>query len=137
MMRLLFILSQRGEDEWDEQVRLYLEQVPDEEIENPPFFSFSAEKEEIGRKAVDAASHQKEIDQMLNNTAKGWTTRRMGKADLAILRLAVYEMLYDDSIPVGVAINEAVDLAKEYGDEGASSFVNGILAKLVPGKTQT
>ena len=54
----------------------------------------------------------------------------MNKVDLSILRLAVYEMLYDDSIPVGVAINEAVEIAKTYGGEDSSSFVNGILGKL-------
>ena len=54
----------------------------------------------------------------------------MGKAELTILRLAVYELLYDEEIPTGVAINEAVELAKEYGTEEASSFVNGVLAKV-------
>ena len=55
----------------------------------------------------------------------------MGKAELTILRLAVYEMKYDEDIPVGVAINEAVELAKKFGSEEAPAFVNGILAKLV------
>ena len=54
----------------------------------------------------------------------------MVSTDLCILRLAVYEMLYDDRIPTGVAINEAVLLAKKFGGDDSSSFVNGILAKL-------
>ena len=71
-----------------------------------------------------------EIDALLNENAKGWKTGRMNKVDLTILRLAVYEMKWDDDIPDGVAINEAVELAKRLGGESSSSFVNGILGKL-------
>lgn len=53
----------------------------------------------------------------------------MGKVDLTILRLAVYEIEYDDDIPTGVAINEAVELAKKFGQDSSASFVNGVLAK--------
>ncbi len=69
------------------------------------------------------------IDQALNEKVQGWDTGRMGKVDLTILRLAVYEMLYDDDIPTGVAINEAVELAKKFGQDSSSSFVNGVLAR--------
>ena len=62
--------------------------------------------------------------------AKGWKTGRMGKAELAILRLAVYELKYDEDVPVKVAINEAVELAKKFGGDESPAFVNGILAKL-------
>ena len=75
-------------------------------------------------------SHLPEIDALLNENAKGWKTGRMNKVDLTILRLAVYEMKWDDDIPDGVAINEAVELAKRFGGESSSSFVNGILGKL-------
>ena len=54
----------------------------------------------------------------------------MNKVDLTILRLAVYEMKWDDSVPVGVAINEAVELAKKYSSDDGPAFVNGVLAKL-------
>ena len=62
--------------------------------------------------------------------AVGWKTQRMGKVDLTIIRLALYEILYDEDIPTGVAINEAVELAKRYGTDESPSFVNGVLAKL-------
>jgi len=75
-----------------------------------------------------------DIDNLINEKATGWNTRRMGKVDLTLLRLAVYEILYDESIPTGVAINEAVELAKKYGQEGSFSFVNGVLAKFVSGE---
>ena len=57
-------------------------------------------------------------------------TSRMNKADLTILRLAVYEMKWDEDIPTGVAINEAVELARKFGGSGSPAFVNGILGKL-------
>lgn len=66
---------------------------------------------------------------MINQRAKGWTTQRMAKVDLTILRLAVYEIVFDDDVPTGVAINEAVELAKRFGQEESSGFINGVLAK--------
>ena len=129
VLRLIFNLSFRN-GEKDEQVQLYFEQVPDEAIENPPLFASPEEKEYIAQKARAVAEHFPQIDELLNQAARGWTTSRMGKTDLAILRLAVYEMRYDDQIPVGVAINEAVELAKQYGEDTSASFINGILAKL-------
>ena len=71
-----------------------------------------------------------EIDRMLNETSEGWKTSRMGKVDLAILRLAVYEMFFDEDVPMSVAINEAVELGKRFGTDDSSSFINGILGKL-------
>ena len=71
-----------------------------------------------------------EIDEMINAVTKGWKTGRMGKVDLTLLRLAVYEIKFEEEIPTGVAINEAVELAKNYGTDGSFSFINGILAKI-------
>lgn len=71
-----------------------------------------------------------EIDAAINEVSEGWKTKRMGKVDLTLLRLAVYEMKYEDDIPVKVAINEAVELAKQYGTDGSPAFINGVLAKL-------
>ena len=84
----------------------------------------------IRRKYEAVVSRLPKIDSLLNENAKGWKTGRMNKVDLTILRLAVYEMKWDDDIPDGVAINEAVELAKRFGGESSSSFVNGILGKL-------
>ena len=74
--------------------------------------------------------HLEEIDQLLNETSKGWKTSRMNKVDLNVLRLAVYELKYDEEVPTGVAINEAVELAKKFGGDESPAFVNGILARL-------
>ena len=72
-----------------------------------------------------------EIDAKINEVSEGWKTGRMGKVDLTLIRLAVYEMLYEEDVPAKVAINEAVELAKVYGTDNSPSFVNGVLAKLV------
>lgn len=85
----------------------------------------------IQNKILEVAKRVPQIDEMINRVARGWKTPRMGKADLTLLRLAVYEIKFDDDIPVGVAINEAVELAKKYGTQESPSFVNGILAKIV------
>ena len=78
-----------------------------------------------------------EIDQILNDYSRGWKTTRMSRVDLTALRLAVYEMKFDEDVPVGVAINEAVELAKMFGGEDSGSFVNGILGKIASGKKET
>ncbi len=70
-----------------------------------------------------------EIDALIDDKSSGWKVSRIGKVELSILRLAIYEMLFDDEVPQGVAINEAVELAKKYGQDQAGSFVNGVLAK--------
>ena len=84
----------------------------------------------IQNKIFAVTERIEEIDTLINAVAKGWKTGRMGKVDLTLIRLAVYEMKYDEDIATGVAINEAVELAKKYGTDNSSSFVNGILARI-------
>lgn len=84
----------------------------------------------ISEKCGKIITHLGEIDAAINEAAEGWKTTRMGKVDLTLIRLAVYEMRYEEDIPVGVAINEAVELAKKYGTDDSPSFVNGVLARL-------
>ena len=74
--------------------------------------------------------HHEEIDRIINDNLDNWSLERIAKADLAILRTAVAEMLYVESIPVSVSINEAVELAKKYGDERSYKFVNSVLGKI-------
>lgn len=85
----------------------------------------------LRRKAENIIDKIPELDEKINQVAEGWKTKRMGKVELTILRLALYEILYDEEIPQKVAINEAVELAKKFGGDESSSFINGILAKLV------
>lgn len=70
------------------------------------------------------------IDAYIMKNSKDWTIDRMSKIDLAIMRVAIYEILYRDDIPASVSINEAVELAKKYSHEDAGSFINGILGSV-------
>lgn len=74
--------------------------------------------------------HHEDIDRLITENLDNWTLERIARTDLAILRTAVAEMLYVESIPVSVSINEAVDLAKKYGDERSYAFVNSVLGKI-------
>ncbi|MGI6591627.1 MAG: transcription antitermination factor NusB [Eggerthellaceae bacterium] len=77
------------------------------------------------------ADHQNVIDEQIQSSSENWALDRMPAVDRAILRLACFEMLYLDSVPVSVSINEAVDLAKEFGGEDDSpKFINGVLGRI-------
>ncbi len=76
---------------------------------------------------MKACEKQEEIDERISVNAKGWKLNRISKVSLAILRLALAEILYFEDIPAGVSINEAVELAKKYATEEDASFVNGLL----------
>ena len=88
------------------------------------------DKTYISEKYAQIVEKLPEIDAMLDQVSKGWKVSRMGKVELTILRLAVYEMKFDEDIPEKVAINEAVELSKKFGGDEAPAFVNGVLAKL-------
>jgi len=78
--------------------------------------------------AKGVREHQEEIDRYISDNLKsGWKISRISKVSLALLRLAVYEMLYRDDVPVSVSINEAVKLSKKYTVKDDSSFINGVL----------
>jgi len=89
------------------------------------------ERQEIAEKTTKLLERLPEIDEKISEYSKGWQIDRIAKAELAILRVAVYEALFDESVPVGVAVNEAVELAKQYGEDNGSVFINGILGKIV------
>lgn len=88
------------------------------------------DSEYVHSKLFDIISKLEEIDGAIQEASDDWSIERMAKADLAILRLAYYEMKYDEDIPLKVAINEAVELAKKYGGDDSPAFINGILGKL-------
>ena len=123
IFKLLFMVEFYSKEEMAEQVKSYFEDFPEKEI---------CEKDHayIEEKYENICAVLPEIDEKIAGAAKGWKLERIGKSDLSILRLGVYEMLYDDDIPVGVAINEAVELAKSFGENESASFINGILGKL-------
>ena len=75
-------------------------------------------------------AHLTEIDGEIEAHAKDWSIQRIAKVDLSILRIAVYELLYESGIPEGATVNEAVELAKSFGGDKSSGFVNGILGAI-------
>ena len=118
---LLFRIEFNTREELQEQTEMFLEEKPDISEADSAYI----------RNKVDAILDiQDEIDRTIMKICTGWRLERLGKTELAILRLAVYEMLKDDDIPKGVAINEALELAKIYCSEDAPRFINGVLAKL-------
>lgn len=106
-----------------EQIRKYLD--------DPERNADEQSLEYIEKKANEIILRSEELDDIIDTYAEKWNTSRMGRVELAILRLAVFEMIHDDDIPVSVAINEAVELAKKYGPDDSPSFINGILANIV------
>lgn len=135
IFRLVFRLEFNDVSEMPAQLSRYFEDVyKDEDEDGAEGFKicrFSDDDEAyIKAKYDNIVTRLSELDDVINKNSKGWDVSRIGKVDLAILRLAVYEVLFDDDIPVGVAIDEAVELAKKYGQDESSSFVNGILASV-------
>ncbi len=83
------------------------------------------------RSAVKGIAAEKDVlDQTIESYAKGWKLSRLSRMTVAVLRLAIYEMRHVEDVPVGVAINEAVELAKKYDTAEAASFINGILGSI-------
>lgn len=121
IFKMLFQIEFNDPEDMPDHLKYYFETLEDAE---------DRDKKYIQGKYEAVVRHVPEIDELLNENAKGWKTARMNKVDLTILRLAVYEMKWDEDVPDGVAINEAVELAKRFGGESSSSFVNGILGKL-------
>ena len=122
IFRMLFRIEFNNEEEMKEQEKLYfdlLEPVSEKE------------QEYILNKYKAIVDKLSEIDKVLNELSTGWKTSRMNRVDLTILRLAIYEVKWDEDVPTAVAINEAVELAKKYSSDSGPSFVNGGLAKVV------
>ncbi|MBS6723058.1 MAG: transcription antitermination factor NusB [Clostridiales bacterium] len=118
---MLFRIEFNTREELQEQMEMYLEEKTD---------MLEADSDYIRNKVNAILDEQEELDSTIMRICTGWRLERLGKTELAILRLAVFEMLKDDDIPKGVAINEALELAKIYCSEDAPRFINGVLAKL-------
>lgn len=124
IFQLLFMTEFNPSEEMGEQKELYLDGIENLQEKDQAYIQDKFEK--IRDKIT-------EIDEILNQASKGWKTSRMGKVDLTILRLASYEVLFDEDVPTKVAINEAVELAKKFGGDDSPSFINGVLGKVAAG----
>lgn len=124
IFQLLFRVEFNGQEDMAEQISLFVDDMKEEtEV-------LKQDEDYIAGKYEKIVEKLPEIDAMLDKVSKGWKTSRMGKVDLTILRLAVYEMKFDEDIPEKVAINEAVELSKKFGGDDSPAFVNGVLAKI-------
>ena len=145
IFKIVFRTSFYPNEEWKEQEELYLDQLSISlankwkeshsiEMYIAPYEDavrkIEKEMKEIGVRAEAIMAQLEEVDSVIEGISEGWKIGRIGKVELAILRVAVYEIQKDEEIPTGVAINEAVELAKVYGTEKSAKFVNGLLAKL-------
>ena len=140
--KMLFQLPFYEKDEWEEQIGLAFQQIlsdiVDDKIsnmDNPDQKQEYIEQKEqelrpIKWRTKEIINHLEQLDEQIEALSEGWKLKRIGKAELAILRLAIFEIQQDKEVPVGVAINEAVELSKQYGSDKSSKFINGILGKL-------
>ncbi len=122
VFKMLFRVEFHDEEDMNEQLSMFEEELAHLNEEDLNYI-----KEKFNKIIENIDS----IDAEINDKSKGWKTSRMGKVDLSIIRLAVYEIKNEDDIPVKVSINEAVELAKKFGTDDSASFVNGVLAKFV------
>lgn len=121
IFRILFCAEFHEEPEINEQENLYIDSLSEVSDKDRAY---------ICDKAAAIREKKEAIDASINEVAVNWQTGRMSRVDLMIIRLAAYELMYDEEVPTGVAINEAVELAKRYGTDQSPAFVNGVLAKL-------
>lgn len=121
IFRILFRVEFNTVEEMKEQIDFSVEDIND---------LTDDDRDYIVDKTNTIISLIDEIDSIIESVSSGWRLERIGKAELAILRLAIYEMKYDSDVPFKVAINEAVELSKIYCNEDAKSFINGVLAKV-------
>lgn len=123
LFKLLFRVEFHPLQDMQEQTKLFFE---DEER-----MAAGKEASSITEKYLKIEEKLPELDRIINEKAEGWDTSRMGRVELTVLRLASYEILFDETVPAGVAIDEAVELAKQYGQDASGGFVNAVLAKYV------
>ena len=131
--KILFGLDFYADEEIKVQTDNYFEspslEDEDDELIHDANFS-DVDIEYIKSKAMLVMDNKSEIDKIISELSQGWKLERIGRVERNILRLAIAEMKYDDDIPVSVAINEAVELAKAYGRDESYSCVNAILSKV-------
>ncbi len=121
VFKMVFRVEFHNEEEIPEQLRLFMDELESKDEKDRAY---------IEHKVQDILAHLDEIDTIIDSNAQNWKTSRMAKVELTLIRLAVYEIRFEDEIPTGVAINEAVELAKSYGEENSPAFVNGVLARI-------
>lgn len=124
---MTFICDFHKIEEREEQFRFYADyaSIPGETLD------------ELYQKLCEIEEKKTEIDAMIDEVSSGWKTKRISKTDLMVLRVAIYEMKFDEEVPEKVAINEAVEIAKIYGGDESPSFINGVLGRIAKDETDS
>jgi N utilization substance protein B len=121
IFKIIFRFPFSSKEEMNEQIDFSLEDLEGKSDKNINY---------IRDKVNDIISKIEDIDKCISDNCEGWSIDRLGKAEIAIMRIAVYEMMFEEEVPSSVAINEAVELTKLYCDEDAKGFVNAVLGKV-------
>lgn len=133
VFRLIFMAEFNEAEEMPEIVNRFYQndmaEYSNEEDDTENGMVSEKDQGEVKERFDAVLAKKSEIDKLLQEKITGWSLDRIGKVELSVLRLAVFEIKYDEKVPESVAIDEAVELAKKYGQDGAGAFVNGILAK--------
>jgi len=122
IFKIIFQTEFYNENDIDEAINIYSQNITDASQEDMNFIKSEIE---------GILENKSVIDDTINRYAEGWEVGRLAKVDLAVLRLAVYEILYASDIPDRVAVNEAVELVKAFSSDKAPAFINGVLGKIV------
>lgn len=125
IFKLLFRIEFNDISDMPEQVRLFFQDDDNEMSEK--------NAEYVEKKYEAVLAKKAELDKLISENMEKWDITRIGKVELSIMRLGVYEILFDDDIPVNVAMDEAIELAKEYGQDNSGAFVNAVLSKIAKG----
>jgi len=120
LMKLLFQMEAQNDYSASVKDHFFNEYVTDQK-----------QKEYLDKMTFLISEKLNEADQWIASSSENWKIDRLGKVDLAVIRVAILEMFYMDDIPDSVSINEAVEIAKKYGTEGSGKFVNGLLGKVI------
>ena len=120
IFKIVFRVPFHETEEMGEQEKEYISDLDEQQKEK--------DIEYIKAKSSAIIDKLDEIDKLIEDASKGWSVKRIGRAELAILRVAVYEIKFDDDIPYKVAVNEAIELSKKYCEPEAGAFINGILS---------
>lgn len=140
LFRMLYLRNFHDINEIEEKIIMYFdnwdpEEVEDLEPEEVEKWSLTKVEEnhrdDLQERYDSVVTKLDEIDKVLEDLATGWKISRMSKVDLTILRLAIFEISFDDTVPNKVAINEAIEIAKIYGGDSSPGFINGVLAKIM------
>lgn len=134
-IQFLFSLDFNKADDVENQLEEFLQHTQEHREEEAPVMNKSSKSYTLAV-VKGTMQHIEEIDKLIEFHTTGWKKERIARVDLAIIRLAIYEIVFNNEVPDSVAANEAIELAKKYSTEESGSFVNGVLGKIIRGKDE-